>query len=123
MKKEKTFTVVGTAVNPCGTLKVRYANDLVARLKILINANCTDIDLIELPKGMTKLAAAQYYMENKKLTGIQAEAVSLKINEKTRKAKRLVVKSTLIKNVKSTSKKKPNPKVEKFIEQTLKENS
>ena len=53
MSKEKTFTVVGTAVNVDGTIIVRWANDLVSRLKILIKAQCEDIDLFELPSEMT----------------------------------------------------------------------
>ena len=38
---EKTFTVAGTATNADGTVKVRFANDLVARIKILNKNNCT----------------------------------------------------------------------------------
>ena len=54
---EKTFTVAGTATNADGTAKARFANDLVARIKILNKAGCTNINLIELPQPMTKLEA------------------------------------------------------------------
>ncbi len=60
MATEKTFTVAGTATNADGTVKVRFANDLVARIKILNKNNCTNINLMELPKAMTKLEALQH---------------------------------------------------------------
>ena len=59
MATEKLFTVAGTATNADGTVKARFANDLVARIKILNKAGCTDINLVELPKAMTKLEALQ----------------------------------------------------------------
>ena len=60
MTNEKTFTVVGTAKNADGTVKARFANDLVSRIKILNKAGCTDINLQELPQAMTKLEALQF---------------------------------------------------------------
>ena len=56
----KQFTVAGTATNPDGTTKARFANDLVARIKILNKAGCTNINLMELPKPMTKLEALEF---------------------------------------------------------------
>ena len=56
MSQDKLFTVAGTATNPNGTTKARFANDLVARIKILNKAGCTDINLMELPTAMTNLA-------------------------------------------------------------------
>jgi hypothetical protein len=44
----KTFTVAGTATNPDGTTKARFANDFVARIKILNKAGCTNVNLVEL---------------------------------------------------------------------------
>ena len=118
---EKTFTVVGTAINSDGTMKMRWANDIVSRLKILIKADCDDIDLIELPSPMTKLAAAQFYLDNKELNPAQEEVVSLKIGEKTRVAKRLVVKTTLTDNINGRIQNKAptDPRVEKFIDNAL----
>ena len=63
MATEKTFTVVGTATNPDGTTKARFSNDLVARIKILNKAGCTNINLMELPTAMTKLEALQYLQQ------------------------------------------------------------
>ena len=56
---EKKFTVAGTA-SQHGITKVRFANDIVSRTKILIKNNCKNINLIELPEPMTKLEALKY---------------------------------------------------------------
>jgi len=119
MSKEKTFTIVGTAVNANGTIKVRWANDLVSRIKILNKAGCTGIDLIELSKGMTKLDAAQYFLDNKDgLDGAQKEILEVKIAEKSKASKRANMKTTLTKNVKTriADKAPTDPRVEKFVE-------
>lgn len=121
---EKTFTVVGTAVNKDGTIKVRWANDLVSRIKILDKAGCSDIDLIELPKGLTKLAAAEYFLGNKQgLNDAQKEILEIKISEKIRASKRGAMKTTLTDNVKTRIKDNAptDPAVEKFIEANTKE--
>lgn len=56
---EKKFTVAGTA-SQHGITKVRFANDLVSRTKILVKNNCENINLIELPEPMTKLEALKH---------------------------------------------------------------
>jgi hypothetical protein len=91
MAAEKLFTVAGTAKNPNGTVKARFANDLVARIKILNKAGCTDINLIELPKAMTKLEALQH-LQSLGQTGDAGYAVANKLAEKTKTAKRGEVK-------------------------------
>ena len=91
MATEKLFTVAGTATNADGTVKARFANDLVARIKILNKAGCTDINLVELPQAMTKLAALQYLTEQG-VTGDAGYAVANKLAEKTRIAKKGEVK-------------------------------
>ena len=92
MATEKLFTVAGTATNPDGTTKARFANDLVARIKILNKAGCTDINLVELPKAMTKLEALQYLQETQAPVGDAGYAVANKLAEKTKIAKRDQVK-------------------------------
>lgn len=92
MAAEKLFTVAGTATNADGTVKARFANDLVARIKILNKAGCTDINLVELPKAMTKLEALQYLQETQKPVGDAGYAVANKLAEKTKIAKRDQVK-------------------------------
>jgi hypothetical protein len=88
---EKTFTVAGTATNADGTVKARFANDLVARIKILNKAGCTNINLQELPHAMTKLQALQFLQEQGQ-TGDAGYAVANKLAEKTKLAKKGEVK-------------------------------
>lgn len=87
------FTVAGTAAQN-GNVKVRFANDLVSRIKILNKNNCTDINLIELPKPMTKLEALQYLTtQGEQFTaGDAGYAVAAKLTEKTKIAKKGEVK-------------------------------
>jgi hypothetical protein len=92
MASEKLFTVAGTAKNSNGTVKARFANDLVARIKILNKAGCTDINLMELPKAMTKLEALQYLQETQAPAGDAGYAVANKLAEKTKLAKKGEVK-------------------------------
>ncbi len=88
MTNEKTFSVAGTATNPDGTTKARFANDLVARIKILNKAGCTNINLVELPEAMTKLAALKYLTEQGITDGDAGYAVSAKLAEKSKVAKK-----------------------------------
>jgi len=88
---EKLFTVAGTATNADGTVKARFANDLVARIKILNKAGCTNINLQELPHAMTKLQALQFLQEQGQ-TGDAGYAVANKLAEKTKLAKKGEVK-------------------------------
>ena len=102
MSQDKLFTVAGTATNPNGTTKARFANDLVARIKILNKAGCTAINLVELPSAMTKLQALQYLQEQG-VTGDAGYAVANKLAEKTKIAKKGEVKvaGKAIKSVKT----------------------
>ena len=91
---DKLFTVAGTATNPDGTTKVRFANDLVARVKILTKAGCTNIELVELPQAMTKLAALEYLQEQRK-AGDEGYVIANKLAEKSKVAKRRGISVTL----------------------------
>ena len=104
MATEKLFTVAGIATNADGTVKARFANDLVARIKILNKAGCTNINLVELPKAMTKLEALQY-LQTQGVSGDAGYAVANKLAEKTKIAKRGEVKVKAVKaSTKSTDK-------------------
>lgn len=92
MTNEKTFTVAGTAKNADGTVKARFANDLVARIKILNKSKCTDINLVELPHAMTKLEALKYLTEQGITEGDAGYAVASKLAEKSKVAKKGEVK-------------------------------
>lgn len=110
-KTEKLFTVAGTAKNADGTVKARFANDLVARIKILNKAGCTEINLMELPEPMTKLAALQYLQTQGITEGDAGYAVSAKLTEKSKVAKRGEVKIKATKAVKAKSAKTANKDV------------
>ena len=60
---DKLFTVVGTS-NLNGTTKVRWANDLVTRFKMLHKGGHTDIELFELPESMTKQKATEWLADS-----------------------------------------------------------
>jgi hypothetical protein len=85
--KERLFTVAGTATNPDGTTKVRWATDLVSRIKILNKTGCTNINLVELPEPMTKLESLDY-LRHLELDADAAYAVACKYNEKLQAARR-----------------------------------
>ena len=103
---EKLFTVAGTARNADGTVKARFANDLVARIKILNKAGCTDINLVELPQAMTKLQALQYLTEQGITEGDAGFAVANKLAEKAKLAKKGEVKVQASKGTKAKATKK-----------------
>lgn len=84
MAAEKLFTVAGTATNPDGTTKVRFANDLVSRVKILTKNNCTNINLVELPQAMTKLEALRHLHSIGVTDGDAGFAVANKMAEKSK---------------------------------------
>jgi hypothetical protein len=82
--------VAGTAAHN-GVTKVRFANDLVARIKILTKAGASDINLVELPRPMTKLEALQHLQTLGITDGDAGFAVSNKLAEKTKVAKKAEV--------------------------------
>jgi hypothetical protein len=94
-KAEKLFTVAGTATNPNGTTKARFANDLVARIKILTKSGCSNINLVELPTPMTKLQALQHLQSLGMTQGDAGYAVANKLAEKSKVAKKGEVRVTL----------------------------
>jgi hypothetical protein len=102
---EKLFTVAGTATHN-GVTKARFANDLVARIKILNKAGATNINLIELPEPMTKLQALKYLSEQGITDGDAGYAVANKLAEKSKVAKKGEVKVQASKGVKAKSAKK-----------------
>jgi hypothetical protein len=68
------FTVAGLS-RQNGTLKLRFANDFVTRIKVLQRNGHKDIDLVELPQVMTKDAAVAYLSTLDTFKGIEAQAV------------------------------------------------
>jgi hypothetical protein len=64
MATMKTFSVAGTTRHPNGTVKIRFANDLVSRLKTLVKNGHTEIELIELGDEYTKADICQVLMQH-----------------------------------------------------------
>ena len=57
-----TFTVAGVSTQ-YGITKVRFANDMVSRYKLLSKGGHSPLELIEMPRGMTKSEACQYLLD------------------------------------------------------------
>jgi hypothetical protein len=102
MKQENLFKVAGTS-NHNGEIKVRFANDLVSRIKALHRAGHTDVNLIELPQPMTKLEAVQYLQTVGYTEGDVGYVVNSKLAEKTKIAKKGEIKVKAAKVVTSTT--------------------
>ena len=115
------YTVVGTARNEKGELKVRWANDLASRVKILQAHGVTEIDLYETPTAMTKLDAVKWYREDFDLSDDQRYVCSLKLAELERAHRRNSVKATITGNVDESVllNKDTDPRIAEFIEKTL----
>ena len=56
------FTVAGVSTQN-GVTKVRFANDLVSRTKLLAKGGHSPLELIELPQAMTKAEACQHLLD------------------------------------------------------------
>jgi hypothetical protein len=61
MATDKTFSVAGVSTLD-GKTKIRFANDSL-RIKILAKNGHTDVELVDLPREMTKGEIAQYLFE------------------------------------------------------------
>jgi hypothetical protein len=70
------FTVVGVSTQH-GITKVRFANDIVSRTKLLAKGGHSPLELIELPEAMTKADACAHLL---KVGGVFAQWSDL-INE------------------------------------------
>ena len=70
------FTVAGVSRNQ-GSIKVRFCSDKVLRIKNLQKQGDTDIDLIELPKPMTKPEACQFLLDTDLFTAYVSEIIDI----------------------------------------------
>ena len=61
MATSKTFSVAGVSTLS-GKTKIRFANDAM-RIKILAKNGHSDVELVDLPREMTKGEIAQYLFE------------------------------------------------------------
>lgn len=65
---EKLYKVAGIATDKRGNTKVRYANDLVNRIKVLSRDNFTNINLIELDDEYEKFEICQLLLSDNRFT-------------------------------------------------------
>ena len=99
MATSKTFAVAGVSTHKDGT-KIRFAND-AARVKILIKNGHTDIELVDLPREMTKAEIAQHLFETDFADGRPAVLEAIQDLAKKNKVK-LVTKQMTQEEVMST---------------------
>lgn len=70
------FTITGVSTH-AGQTKVRFANDFVTRIKMLVKGGHTNIELIELPQAMSKPDAVNYLKTTKLMANpLYAEAIA-----------------------------------------------
>lgn len=120
------FTVAGVSAQH-GITKVRFANDIVSRTKILAKGGHNPLELIELPKAMTKAEACQHLLDTGGIfaqwSGLIIETMSKKEDTvvapkavKAPKAKAAPAKAS--KPVVASKPKLNKPKVEEDLEVT-----
>lgn len=110
------FTVAGTSTLPDGGTKVRFANDMT-RVKVLVKGGHENIDLIELPKAMTKEDIVAYLIkidfangDADKQAAINAEAAKRKVGEAAPKVSKKANVAVTKKATATKTKAKAEPK-------------
>ena len=107
---DKLYTVAGTSTLN-GETKARFANDTM-RIKVLAKNGHTDIMLIELPKEMTKLEAAQFISGLDEFSGAaEQEAIAEYLGKHTPKAPKAKVEVKKAVKAAVTTKPAKAPKV------------
>jgi secreted trypsin-like serine protease len=72
----RTFKVAGISTDPKGSTKIRFANDYVARIKILNMRKHTEVNLVELASPMSKKEICEFLASHDKF---QSEAAQTAI--------------------------------------------
>ena len=98
MATDKRFSVAGVSTQ-AGKTKIRFANDSM-RIKILAKNGHTDIELVDLPREMTKAEIAQHMVEinfaNDRKAVADAIAYVAKKNPVAKQAKATAVKAEAV---------------------------
>lgn len=66
MATMKTYSVAGTTRHPNGTVKIRFANDFISRIKTLAKNGHSEIELIELGGEYSKADICQVLMQHER---------------------------------------------------------
>ena len=70
----KTFSIAGIVVNG-QNVKVRFANDMVRRIKQFSKGGASRCEFVELPNEMTKLEALAYLKQHEKFQSAEDQAL------------------------------------------------
>jgi hypothetical protein len=101
MATSKTFAIAGVSTFN-GKTKIRFANDMM-RIKILAKNGHTDMQLVDLPREMTKGEIVQYLVETNFSKGDQAiEAAIADLAKKNKVAVKQSVKAQTLDEVMAT---------------------
>ena len=113
-----TFTVAGVSTQN-GVTKVRFANDLVSRTKLLAKGGHAPLELIELPRAMSKAEACAHLLDVggvfEQWTDLITETMNKKVSNATPK-----VKAPKAPKVKAAPVQKTSNKI-KSVEKKIKE--
>jgi len=91
----RTFKVAGVSTDPKGSTKIRFANDYVARIKILNMRKHTDINLVELDTPMSKADICDFLMAHDKFQSEAAQtAISSFVKRNLSGSKSMVIEET-----------------------------
>jgi hypothetical protein len=117
-----TFTVAGVSTQ-YGITKVRFANDLVSRFKLLSKGGHSPLELTELPKGMTKSEACQYLLDTggvyEQWAGLIIETMGKKQGTVISKPVKAKAKAAPVKAVAATKVAAPKVVKSKVVEDDL----
>lgn len=106
------FTVAGVSTQH-GITKVRFANDLVSRLKVLSKGGHSPLELIELPRPMTKAEACQYLLDQGGVFAQWSSLITETMSKKEGKVTKVKVAKAKTKAPVKAAKAQVAPKVSK----------
>jgi hypothetical protein len=114
----QTFTVVGITDHN-GSVKVRFTDDLVRRVKQFAKGGASRIDFIELPNAMTKIEALKYMLTCKEFSSEDDQATIEDILEDKIKESRKGEVKVKVKATPSLDAIKARPRKDVSVEEIL----
>ena len=91
----RTFKVAGVSTDPRGSTKIRFANDYVARIKILNMRKHTEVNLVELASPMSKREICDFLMAHDKFQSESAQtAISTFVKRNLSASATMVIEET-----------------------------
>lgn len=77
---DRKYTVAGTATGTDGVTKVRWTDNMVGRVKMMVKQGFTNINMLELPYPMTKAEGLEY-LKTQDFRGEALAAIDFRIEE------------------------------------------